>query len=281
MNKHSGYITSDYGAKLYYERMGTGPTLLFLHGFHCSLEFFKRNVNTLANDYQVVAIDFRGHGKSSKELAGHTIDQYARDVRKVIEELSLHNVHMIAWSMAGPVALSYWTQFQAEHRLETISFIDISPAPMSSERWNTHNLRDHNTEQMMRTIDEMEKDRKRYLNKFMLGMFLHDYSITSVQKKWIIEELLKTPTSIAQVIYTDNATLDQENVLSQINIPTLVCGANSRKRIESDYDMNKYIAKQLPNSELHLFEDAGHMLFYEQPKKFNQVLSTFIEQNLS
>jgi len=43
--------------------------------------------------------------------------------------------------------------------------------------------------------------------------------------------------------------------------------------------MGKSIAVQMPNSTFVPFEDAGHLLFYEQPEKFNQALINFIRKS--
>ena len=51
---------------------------------------------------------------SSKTLDGHTIPQYAKDVRAVIDALKLKDVTLVGWSLAGPVVLEYWKQFGAD-----------------------------------------------------------------------------------------------------------------------------------------------------------------------
>lgn len=77
------------GALIYYEDQGQGKPLVMIHGWSCSSKVFKNNVPELAKDFRVITIDLRGHGKSSKILHGHTIPQYAQDVRAVIEHLKL------------------------------------------------------------------------------------------------------------------------------------------------------------------------------------------------
>ena len=52
-------------ASLHVEVTGEGPPLLFGHGMLCSCRMFDRIRPELARSYQVIAVDFRGHGRSS------------------------------------------------------------------------------------------------------------------------------------------------------------------------------------------------------------------------
>jgi non-heme chloroperoxidase len=79
------YLETNDGAKIYYEDGGAGRPILLVHGWLCSSRFWQKNVPELANEFRVVTIDLRGHGNSAKTLTGHTVAQYARDVRQVIE----------------------------------------------------------------------------------------------------------------------------------------------------------------------------------------------------
>jgi non-heme chloroperoxidase len=41
--------------------------------------------------------------------------------------------------------------------------------------------------------------------------------------------------------------------------------------------MGRNIAAQIPKATFGPFEDAGHLLFYEQPTKFNKALADFVK----
>ena len=105
--KAAGCLETEDGAKIYYEDHGEGQPILFVRGWLCSSRFRQKNVLDLASEFRVVTIDLRGHGNSSKILTGHTIRQYARDVREVIERLGLQESVLVGWSLGGPVVLSY------------------------------------------------------------------------------------------------------------------------------------------------------------------------------
>ena len=270
------YFTTEDGAKIYYTDQGHGSPLVFVHGWLCSSRFWSNNIPTLAEKYRVIALDLRGHGYSTKVAFGNTISQYAKDIRELIKKLDLQNVNLVGWSMGGPVVLSYWEQFFHNHRLNTMTLIDISPAPLSSQPWNTHSLRENNLEGMINTLVKLEQERDMYLDTFIKGMFSKDEEIQSDDYDWILHELRKTPVAIALSIYSDNIMSDHSHILQTINIPTIVFGANSRKRVGKGMLMAKFIADSIPDSEFHFFEDAGHMLFHEKAERFNTLLMKFI-----
>lgn len=50
--------------RLHYEITGQGPVILFLPGLFCSSRFFQAQLDGLSDRFQVIALDYRGHGRS-------------------------------------------------------------------------------------------------------------------------------------------------------------------------------------------------------------------------
>jgi pimeloyl-ACP methyl ester carboxylesterase len=38
-----------------------------------------------------------------------------------------------------------------------------------------------------------------------------------------------------------------------------------------------YVGEHVPGAKIELFEDSGHMPFYEEPEKFNEAVNTFVQ----
>ena len=55
-------------------------------------QFFHKQFSALSANYQCIRLDLRGHGESDKVLHGHTISQYARDVREFLNAMELDHV---------------------------------------------------------------------------------------------------------------------------------------------------------------------------------------------
>ncbi len=114
------YLETKDGAKIYYEERGEGQPILLVHGWMCSSRFWQKNVPELADEFRVVTIDLRGHGNSCKTLSGHTMAQYARDVRALIEHLGLEETVLVGWSLGGRVVLSYYEQYGSDGRVRAL-----------------------------------------------------------------------------------------------------------------------------------------------------------------
>ena len=104
-HKTGKYLEVD-GANIYYEEIeNTGkPTLLFLHGGFGSIEDFNSIVSMFANDYYIVGIDSRGHGKSTLGTSKLTYKRLQLDVEAVVKHLQLKDMNIIGFSDGGVLA---------------------------------------------------------------------------------------------------------------------------------------------------------------------------------
>lgn len=268
------YLEAEDGAKIYYEDHGEGHPLLLVHGWMCSSKFWQKNVPDLAKAFRVVAVDLRGHGNSSKTLTGHTVRQYARDVREVIEHLGLHDIVLVGWSLGGPVALSYYEQYGRDARLKALGLLDSAPFPFSSAGWNSHALKNYNFDGMNATFAALTANPRKFAIAFTTKMFKQKPSDADMD--WVVAELMKTPTWIAEAVYSTFLMSDYAKSLPTIKVPVIVFAANSGV-FHNGIAMGKAIAAQVPQGTFIPFEDAGHILFYEQPQKFNAAITDFVK----
>lgn len=271
MDEAVHYFTTDDGAKIYYEDHGSGQPIFFIHGWLCSSRFWRRNMAGLENHFRVIAMDLRGHGRSSKTLQGHTVDQYARDLHALLVHLQLQRVILLGWSLGGPTVLSYWKQYHQENRIAGLGLVDMTPYPFSAADWNGHALRNYNADAMNASFIAYQKAPVQYIEAFIHKMF-KDGKVSAEDIDWIREEMLKTPAPIAMAAYSDYLMSDYTAVLPTISVPAVVFSGEVGI-YQDGYKQGQYIASQIPQGTFLGFAGAGHMLFYEQPEKFNQAVA--------
>ena len=92
------------GIRLYYEKSGSGPALILLHGNGETHHIFDRAVESLAYHFTVYAIDTRGHGESSPVREFH-YDDMADDIVAFITQLGLHQPALYGFSDGGIAGL--------------------------------------------------------------------------------------------------------------------------------------------------------------------------------
>jgi len=89
---------------LYYEKAGSGPPLILLHGNGESHRIFRKAMGRFAGKYTVYAIDSRGHGKSGQVKELHYADM-ADDVAAFITALGLGKPMLYGFSDGGIIGL--------------------------------------------------------------------------------------------------------------------------------------------------------------------------------
>lgn len=98
-------IEVEPGVSLFVQDVGEGEPVVLLHGWALGHELWDRQVYEIAtHGMRAVAPDLRGHGASSKPLAGYEVERLAADVIAVIETLELERVVLVGWSIGGLTA---------------------------------------------------------------------------------------------------------------------------------------------------------------------------------
>src|SRR5438034_816418 len=78
---------SHAGVSLRYDRVGTGPLVLLVHGWTGNRTFWDRQVQALRDRFTLVTVDLRGHGESSHPRTGYTIGAMAGDLEHLVRAL--------------------------------------------------------------------------------------------------------------------------------------------------------------------------------------------------
>lgn len=272
----SGIYTVSHGAHIYYEREGKGRPIVLIHGWGCSGRFYKKNVEGLKDRYEVITMDMRGHGRSSKMLDGYSIDRMAKDIHEVIEYLGLKDVLLMGWSMGGPTMLSYWKQFGKDRgHLAGLGLIDMTPFPFSPGEWNSHSLRNYNTEGFNQFAKSIQTDHAAFIKAFSQNIFQGGKIPEGFD--WMKDEMMKLPVPIGIALYCDYCYSDYTDVLGTITVPTIVLSSNSGIFPRS-IEQGTWIASQVPHGEFVPFEKGGHLLFWIESEKFNKAVSSFFDR---
>lgn len=85
---------------------GSGSVVVILHGLAGESGEFVPSMNALADDYRVVALDQRGHGRSTRRPLDLSRDAFVQDVVALIEDVSRGRpVHLVGQSMGAHTAM--------------------------------------------------------------------------------------------------------------------------------------------------------------------------------
>ncbi len=104
--------------ELAYEERGSGPVAVFIHGFPLDRRMWIGQLSGLAKIRRCVAIDLRGHGLSRIDETDPTfsMDLFADDVAKTLDEIGADQADVCGLSMGGYVAFALLRRHPARVR---------------------------------------------------------------------------------------------------------------------------------------------------------------------
>ena len=122
------------GVEIFYKDWGPkdAQPIVFHHGWPLTADDWDTQMlYFLSNGYRVVALDRRGHGRSTQVSDGHDMDHYAADANAVMEHLDLKNAVHIGHSTGGGQATRYVARHgQPQGRVAKLVLIGAVPPLM-------------------------------------------------------------------------------------------------------------------------------------------------------
>lgn len=102
--EHSG-IAAVNGIRLWYAVFGRGDPVIMVHGGLANSDYWGLQVPVLAQHYQVIVLDSRGHGRSTRTAAPIGYDVMASDVLALMDALHIRKAALVGWSDGAIIGL--------------------------------------------------------------------------------------------------------------------------------------------------------------------------------
>jgi pimeloyl-ACP methyl ester carboxylesterase len=144
------FFDSD-GVRIHYTVEGKGEPVLLIHGYaaNAAVNWVLPGVTKgLATDYQVIAIDNRGHGQSEKphDPAAYG-NQMADDAIRLLDHLKIQKAHIVGYSLGG--FITSWLVTEHPERCLT--------ATMGGAGWNTPQESEQQSGMLKMLADSLEQ----------------------------------------------------------------------------------------------------------------------------
>jgi pimeloyl-ACP methyl ester carboxylesterase len=253
------------GIELAYDSAGSGPAVVFLHGYPFNRTMWREQTEALREKYRVITPDLRGLGETTVTDEPATMEEMARDVVALLDELRVGRVTLCGLSMGGYVALAFYRRFPL--RVRALVLADTRPQA------DTEEARRNRAEQAEKILLEgMESISADFLKKVLTRETLTEKPETVARVREMI--LKTTPQGAANALRGMAVRPDQTAFLEQVLSPTLILvGSEDELTPSSDAEL---MHREIRGSRLGIIEGASHLSNLERPLEFNRALLDFI-----
>lgn len=135
-------VTTRDGTTIFYKDWGPrdAQAIVFHHGWPLSADDWdSQMLYFLSKGYRVIALDRRGHGRSSQTATGHDMDTYASDVAALTDALDLKGAYHVGHSTGGGEVARYAARAKPGRVGKAVLVSAVPPGMVKSE-WNPNGV---------------------------------------------------------------------------------------------------------------------------------------------
>lgn len=260
------------GLNIYYEVEGKGTPVVLAHGLSMSLEDWREfgYVESLVDQYTVILVDSRGHGRSDKphDMTAYTRKNFAMDHIAVLDNLGIEKAHFAGYSMGGFACLG--AGIHAPGRCISLSIGGSQP-------FDANEIPDDIPAHTPRNLNGLSPADDPVRNLLSQGGDAWvDFFKANTQISASMARRLRENDFSALLAYRDSP--DESVTTSQLdrlNFPCLIYAGE----YEVVYRGAQYLARRLPNAEFVGFPEFNHFEIFAESDKILPVLLRFLAEH--
>ncbi|MEK9678057.1 MAG: alpha/beta hydrolase [Rhodospirillaceae bacterium] len=253
--------------RIAYERAGSGPVVVFLHGIGGNRSNWADQCGALADRFTTVAWDARGYGASADYPGDLEFSEFGDDLNRLLDWLEVETAHLVGLSMGGRILLDFQPRYA--DRIATLTLCDthFGFETALSEEKRAEFLR-------LRQQPLLEGKSFADLAPALLDSLLGPNCGVDARER-LEESLLELRKESYLKTLAASIYFDASNDLSDIDVPVLLIYGEF-DRLTSP-EIGRQLEDRIRDARLEIIPDAGHLSNLEQPDRFNAVLGPFLD----
>ncbi len=232
------------GIKLYYAVYGSGEPLLMLHGGLGHSDVWGAQIPAFAEKYKVIAVDSRGHGRSTRDDQPFGYDLMADDVVALLDKLGIDKASIVGWSDGGIIGLDI--AIRHPERLDKLFAFGAN--------YNLSGLKD-------------DIDKNPTFNAY-IERAGKDYARLSPTPK----DFDAFVEAIAAMWYSQ-PDFSKEQMMG-IRAPVAIADGEHDEAIRREH--TEEMAQLIPGAKLVILPNVSHFAFWQDPALFNKAVLEFL-----
>lgn len=269
------FKTSD-GTHIFFKDWGTGPAVVFSHGWPLSADAWDAQMQYLASHgYRVIAHDRRGHGRSDQTWEGNTMDQYVADLAELLDHLDVRGAVLVGHSTGGGEVARY-IGTRGAARVAKAVLVSAVPPVMVKSPGNPHGT-------PIEVFDGIRQSVLKNRSQFYLDLTLpffgynrpHAAVSEGVRQHFWLQGMLGGIKGQYDCIH-EFSEVDYSEDLKRIPVPTLVIHGDDDQIVPIEA-AGKRSAELVPDARLAIYPGAPHGLPITHQEQLNRDLLAFIK----
>jgi abhydrolase domain-containing protein 6 len=257
----------------YLERAGKGETIVLIHGYTANKDNWTRFVRYIPKEYRVIAFDMPGHGDNDKSVdKTYSIDYMVSNLDQAVNSLGIQKFHLAGSSMGGWISIFYATQYPQKVIsvcvLDNAGLMNVSPQPSDLQ---LEVSKGHNPF-IITSRDNFDE----FLKYAFYKQPFYPWPIVSV-----LSDRAIASNDFYQKVGNEflNQSTDIYPLLAGINTPVLVIWGDKDRILH--VSTTEVLKKSLPNSEIVIMKDCGHLPMMERPEETAGYYVSFLSKHKS
>ena len=260
---------------IYYEDLGKGKTIVFIHGWPLNGGMWEYQITQLPQQgYRCITYDRRGFGESGKPATGYDYNSLAGDLKSLIDELNLTDITLVGFSMGAGEIAKYFSLYGGAKVIKVVLISGVVPYMLQT----ADNPEGVPQEAFNEMAEAMQKDRPAFMESFakdFFGVTLINHPVSDAFLANNLTQIMKaSPIATLECAKSFSSTDFRSDVI-KINVPTLIIHGDADKTVPIK-PTGEQSAKLITGSQFIVYENAPHGLYYTERERLNQDLINFI-----
>ncbi|MEJ2762675.1 alpha/beta fold hydrolase [Photobacterium sp. MCCC 1A19761] len=250
---------------LHYQIDGQGETIILIHGLFGSADNLGLLARSLKDQYKVISVDLRNHGRSP-HTETFTYQDLAADVLRVVDQCDIERFSLIGHSMGGKVAMAL-TELAAS-RLNHLIVLDMAPVHYQVHR---HENVFSGLQEVAKHTVNSRSEAERYL-----AQHVQEPGV----RQFLLKSFAKTDTGYHWRFNVEGLIANYDTIMGWQEVPPFLGKTLFIKGQNSEYIQNEHrdaIARQFPSAKAHMVANTGHWLHAEKPDIVSRVILNFLQ----
>ncbi len=259
---------------LFYEDLGTGKPVVFIHGWPLNHEMWEYQLSELPfHNMRCIAYDRRGFGKSDRPLKNYDYDTLADDLKAVLDQLNLTRVTLVGFSMGGGEIARFIGKYGTERIEKVVLISSVTPFRLKTG----DNPEGVEKAVFDETVQKIGEDRPAFLADFgkkFYGVTMFANPVSQPMLDWHQHHCLMSSARATMDCVRSFSETDFRQDVLKINVPTLIIHGDADETVP--ITAGNSTAALLPHAKYIVYEGAPHGLFITEKDRLNADLISFI-----